>query len=235
MSDQFDIDQFAAAINSRLAADARIASAVAFGWRCAGYAVALGLTATGLLLAFYGYSFMISAKPSADTMARAIADAFQRAELRTSVSGLLELKEDSEVTLASGQSVQINSSDTLKLDPASTVRVIGDLKVDIPQPSKRQLQLDTTSAANDVPFTRYTIFKTNSFGAGTVTTAWNFDLSDPSRPTLQRCYYEQALSKGISATQTLALDAAPKRPSALAKLSFDFDGALANCIWFSGY
>jgi hypothetical protein len=63
MSDQFDIDPFAATISSRLAAEARIASAIAFGWRCGGYAVALNLTAIGILLAFYGYSFMISAKP----------------------------------------------------------------------------------------------------------------------------------------------------------------------------
>jgi hypothetical protein len=178
---------------------------------------------------------MISAKPSADSTAKAIADAFRRAELRTSVSGHLELNPNSEVTVAPGQSVELNSADPLKLDPASTVRVVGDLKVDVPQPSKQQLQLDATSAANDVPFTRYTVFKAAGFGAGSVTTAWSFDLSDTSRPTLQRCYYEQTLGKGISASQTIALDAAPRRPSELAKLSFDFDGALANCIWFSGY
>ena len=235
MNDQFDIDQFAAAINSRLAAEARIASAVAFGWRCGGYAAALCLMGLGALLAFYGYSFMISIKPSAESTAKAIADAFRKSELRTSVTGRLELKPNSEVTLAPGQSIQLSNAEPLKLDPASTVRVVGDLKVDVPQPSKQQLQLDATSAANDVPFTRYTVFKATSFGAGSVTTAWSFDLSDTSRPTLQRCYYEQTLSKGISATQTIALDAAPRHPPALAKLSFDFDAALANCIWFSGY
>src|ERR1700722_5715506 len=109
MSDQsVDIDQFAATINSRLAADARIAAAVAFGWRCAGYAVAMRLAASGVLLAFWGYSFMISAKPSADAIAKSIAEAFQRAELRTSVSGLLELKPNSEVALAPGQFVQLS-------------------------------------------------------------------------------------------------------------------------------
>jgi hypothetical protein len=161
MSDQFNIDQFAATINSRLGAEARIASAVAFGWQCGGYAVALALTSMGIMFAFYGYSFMISSKPSADYAAKAIAEALQRAELHTSVKGIMELKPDSEVSLAPGQSVQL-SSEPLKLDPASTVRVVGDLKVDIPQPSKQQLQLDATSAANDVSFTRYTIFRPNS-------------------------------------------------------------------------
>jgi hypothetical protein len=235
MSDPSDIDQFAATINSRLGADARIASAIAFGWRCGGYAIGLCLTSVGALLAFYGYSFMISTKPSADLTAKAIADAFRKAELHTSVKGLVELKPNSEVSLAPGQAVQVGSSEPLKLDSNSTVRVVGDLKVDIPQPSKEQLQLDATSAAKDVPFTRYTIFKSTSFGAGTVTTAWSYDLSDPNRPTGQRCYYEQTLGKGISVNQTLAFDAAPRRPPASKKLSFDFDGAVASCIWFSGY
>jgi hypothetical protein len=235
MSDPLDINQFAATINSRIGADARIASAIAFGWRCGGYAVASCLTAMGVVLALYGYSFMISAKSSADLTARVIADAFRRAELHTSVKGVLELKPNSEISLAPGQTIQLSSAEPLKLDPNSTVRVTGDLKVDIPQPSKEQLQLDATSAAKDIPFTRYTIFKSTGFGAGTVTTAWSYDLADPTRPTGQRCYYEQTLGKGISVNQTLAFDAAPRRPPASKKLSFDFDGAVASCIWFSGY
>jgi hypothetical protein len=83
-------------------------------------------------------------------------------------------------------------------------------------------------------FWGYTVFNTATFGSGTVVTGWSFDLSDTTRPTYQRCYYEQTLDKGIAATQTVAIDASPRRPSALTKLSFDFDGALANCIWFSG-
>jgi hypothetical protein len=31
-----------------------------------------------------------------------------------------------------------------------------------------------------------------------------------------------------------AVNGYPRRPSPLVKTSFDFDGALANCIWFSG-
>jgi hypothetical protein len=71
-------------------------------------------------------------------------------------------------------------------------------------------------------------------GIGSEATGWNFELSDPSRPTIQRCYYEEAVAGGVSASQTLAFDGAPRPPSALTKLSFDFDGALANCSWFSG-
>jgi hypothetical protein len=147
----------------------------------------------------------------------------------------MTLSPDSEITLARGQTVRLEEGATVKLDSASSVRIVGDLKVDVPQPSKQQLQLDATTTSNELPtFTRYTVFNTATFGSGTVVTGWNFDLADPTRPTLQRCYYEQVMDKGIAATQTIAIDGSARRPSALNKLTFDFDGAVANCIWFSG-
>lgn len=122
----------------------------------------------------------------------------------------------------------------MSLDPNASVRVTGDFKVDVPQPSKQQLQLDTTSCSNELPFTQYTVFKGLSFGGGYVITGWNFDLADTSKPNYQRCYYEQDLDEGVAATQTIAINGAPRPLSSLAKLPFDFDGAVANCIWFSG-
>ena len=230
----FEVDAFAAVINRRLAGDARLARAVALGWLCGGYAIAMCLAGAGLAIALYGYSLVRAATPAAEIAAKALADALQRAQIRTMVTGELSLAPDSELRLMSGQTVKLNDGAIVKLDPQSTVRVVGDLKVDIPQPSKQQLQLDTTSASKELPFTRYTIFKSAPYGDGEVVTGWNFDLSDTSRPTSQRCYYEQTIGKNVFATQTLAFDATARRPSALAKLSFDFDGALANCTWFSG-
>jgi hypothetical protein len=231
----FDIGSFAAVINGRLVAEARVERAIAFGWLCGGYAIAAVLTGLGLLIAFYGYSFVNSITPTAESSANAIAGAFSRVELKTIVAGELSLSPDSELRLASGQTVRLNEGATVKLDPDSSVRIVGDLKLDIPQPSKQQLQLDTTSGSKELPFTRYTIFKSASYGEGEVVTGWSFDLSDTTRPTSQRCYYEKTLGKNVFATQTIAYDGSPRRPSALTKLSFDFDGALGNCIWFSGF
>jgi hypothetical protein len=122
----------------------------------------------------------------------------------------------------------------VKLDPSSAIRVIGDLKYDLPQPSKQQLQADATSRSHGLPFTSYTVFKSTNFGAGQVETGWNFDLSDPIRPKSQFCSYRQSISKGKAIKYTIAVDGAARQPSPLAKLSFDFDEALSNCIWFSG-
>lgn len=232
-SEDDDLGAFAAVLNSRLASDARITKARAFGWLCTGWAIALCLVALGSAVAFYGYSQMMSVAPAAEIAASALSDAFKRASIRTTVSGNMKFA-STEVSLSKGQTVKLIEGASIKLDKDSSVRVIGDLKVDVPQPSKRQLQLDTTSGNKELPFTRYTIFRAAAYGSGEVVTGWSFDLSDTTRPTLQRCYYQQVLDKGVAATQTLAIDGSVRRPSGLTKLSFDFDGAVASCIWFSG-
>jgi hypothetical protein len=71
-----DIAGLAAVINSRLAAEARVTKAIAFGWLCGGTAIALCLTGLGLAAAFYGYSFMLSVRPAAEQTAKALVDAF---------------------------------------------------------------------------------------------------------------------------------------------------------------
>ncbi|WP_315705911.1 MULTISPECIES: hypothetical protein [unclassified Bradyrhizobium] len=229
-----DLGTFAAILNSRLAISARIVRAKSFALQCVGWLIAFVMMGTGLVIAFWGYSTTISPVPAADIAANAISDAFRRAQIRTIVSGTMTLSPDAELTLAKDQRVKLMEGSIVKLDPSSTVRVVGDLKINVPQPSREQLQLDTTSGSNELPFTRYTIFNGATFGAGTVVTGWNFEVSDPTRPTYQRCYFEQILDKGIAATQTIAVNGAPKRVSPLSKLPFDFDGAVSNCVWFSG-
>ena len=232
--DNRDVTSFATVINSRLAAEARISRAMAFGWMCSGWAIASCLIGIGVAAALFGYSFMISVGPASEQIALALRDAFARAELKTSVTGTLSLTPGSELTLAPNQTLKLAEGAVVKLDPNSSVRIVGDLKVDVPQPSKQQLQLDATSVSKELPVTEYTVFKTVVFGTGYVVTSWNFEPSDTARPNYQRCYYEQALDRGLAATQTIAVDGSPRPVSALAKLPFDFEGALAGCTWFSG-
>lgn len=177
---------------------------------------------------------MISVKPAAEQAANALVQAIEHAELKTTVTGTMSLTKNSEVQLAAGQSVKLEDGAIVKLDPNSSVRVVGDLKIDIPQPSKGQLQLDTKSKIDELPFTNYTVFTTVNYGTGEVVTGWNYDLTDTMRPKLQYCYYGQRLDKGLSARYTIAVDGMPQRPSPLSKLAFNFEGAVANCIWFSG-
>jgi hypothetical protein len=169
--DYSDVEGFAAVINSRLAAEARISKAVAFGWLCGGWAIASCLIGLGIVAALYGYSFMMSVRPAAEQAANALRDAFARSELKTSVTGTLSLAPGSELILAPDQIVKLAEGAVVKLDPNSSVRVVGDLRVDVPQPSKQQLQLDATSGSKELPFTRYTVFKTGAFGGVTLSRA----------------------------------------------------------------
>lgn len=146
----------------------------------------------------------------------------------------MSLAPNSEVKLASGRTVRLDEGATVKLDPSSSVRVVGDFKVDVPQPSKQQLQLETTSTSDDLPFTNYTIFRSVGYESGVVVTGWNYELTDPLRPKSQYCYYEQNVNKDLSVRYSLAINNSPLPPSPLVKPKFNFDGAVANCIWFSG-
>jgi hypothetical protein len=226
---------FAAAINSRLVAEARVARAMSFAWICAGAMISIALTGLGVAAAFVGYSHLNNLTDAADLISRSVADALQKTELKSVVTGKMALDPKSEIRLASDQTIRLSEGTTVKLDPSSSVRIIGNMKIDVPQPSKQQLQVDTTSQSEQLPFTEYTVFRDVDYGKGHVVTGWNYDLTDQLRPRSQICYYQESRAQGLSARYTLAVNNYPRRPSALTKVSFDFDGALANCIWFSGY
>jgi hypothetical protein len=230
-----DLRGFAAMINSRLLAEARVARAMSFAWVCAGGTIALALTGLGSAVTFFGYSHNNDLRSTADLISRLMVDAFTRTEIKTVVSGIMALNPDAEIKLAPNQIVHMSEGATVKLDPNSSVRIIGNMKFDVPQPSKQQLQLDTATQSDQLPFTEYTIFKDVNYERGHVVTGWNYDLSDPVRPQSQSCYYEESPAQGVSSRYTLSFNNYPRRPSGLTKVSFDYDGALANCIWFSGY
>jgi hypothetical protein len=81
-----------------------------------------------------------------------------------------------------------------------------------------------------LPFTSYTIFRSVEYGSGRVETGWNYDLSDTTRPRSPYCSYIQTIGKGAQVQDLIAVNGYPRGPSPLAKTSFDFDAALANCV-----
>jgi hypothetical protein len=230
---QTDVAGFAAIINSRLAAESRIARAVAFGWCCGGVASFLALTGLGVAATFWGYSYVHSVKPAAERTANALVEALQRTEIKTTISGTMSLAPNFQLRLAPGQTVRLEEGAIVALDQQSTVRIV-DMRIDTPQPSKQQLQVGATSKSDELPFTNYTIFKHVNVGKSSIVTGWDYDLSDTLRPRSQFCYYtEKSEKSGPAVKYMIALNGAPYRASPLAK-SADFDGTVANCIWFSG-
>jgi hypothetical protein len=234
MPSEGEYSGFVASINSRLAAKAQLSKAISFAWLCSGVVIASCLAGLGLVAAFWGYSYVVSIRPAAEVTAKALAEALARMDLKTIVSGTVSFAPETELKLAPNQAVKLEEGTTVRLDANSSIRVIGDLKVDIPRPSEQQLQLGATSTSEELPSTNYTIFRGVVFGPGEVVTGWMYELSDTVRPKAQFCYYRQSLDKGVSAKYIIAVNGSPHRPSPLAKLSFNFDEAVQNCIWFSG-
>jgi hypothetical protein len=165
-------------------------------------------------------------------VARALVNALEHTKLTTSVTGNVSLAKGSELKLASNQNVSLNADAVVKLAENSSVRIANNFHM--AQPSTQQLQLDAKSKSSELPFTNYTIFKGVEFGQGRVGTGWNYDLTDTIRPKSQFCYYKQE-HEGVAEKYIIAVNNTAERPSALATVSFDFDGALKNCIWFFGY
>ena len=226
----------AASLNSRLGAQARISQAIGFAWLCGGAAIATCLAASGVALAFLGYSYMVSVKSASDEIAKALVVALQQTKLKTNISGTVSLSPDSTLRLADGESVKIDQrTSTVQLDPNASVRMIGDLKVDVPQPSKEQLQEETTSKNDDLPITDYTIFRNVPYSTGAVVSAWSYDLSDTVRPKSQFCYYTEDVARGIATRLRLAINGVVVPRSKAFKPTFDINAAAANCVWFSGF
>jgi hypothetical protein len=159
----------------------------------------------GGLIAFYGYSYLVSVKPAAEQIVTALVLALEHAELKTTVSGSIRLS-DNAIRVAPGQTIGLKEGAIVKLDQNSSIRVVGDLRIDVPQPSKSQLQLDATSTSLDLPITNYTIFKSVPYESGDAVTGWNFVLADTARPKHQTYYYHQDIERGIGYRQILAVN-----------------------------
>lgn len=226
-----ELGAFTAVIQSRMTESARLARAFGFAWWCGGLSVAAFLTAVGVLIAFAGYGHLISNTPAAEAIAHAIADSLAKTPIKTRVSGHMNLAPNSSVKLAPGQSVQLAPGSTVSLAPNSSVKVVGDVKM--PRPSPLQLQ-EKLKVGDELPFTSYTLFRTVQMGAGRVETGWSFELSDPTTPKLQYCSYIRPVIKGAQLRDIIAVNGVPQRPSGPARPAFNFDQAVANCIWFSG-
>lgn len=231
IDENIDVRGLAAIINSRLAAEARVSRAIGFGWLCGGIALMCTLSACGVALAFFGYSYMVSIKPAAEQTTAAVVGAIERAKLKTTITGTVSLPQNAEIKLAPNQSIKLAEGTIVKLDPNSSVKVVGDVK--IPQPSAYQLQKDEMSG-DQLPFTTYTIFRSENFGAGRVETGWNFDLSDTTRPKNQYCSYFQPIAKGSEVKDLIAVNGVPRPPSPKTRVHFNFYGAVGKCVWFSG-
>ncbi|MGO4574225.1 hypothetical protein [Microvirga sp. 2TAF3] len=234
----------AAAVNSRINADARILNAKAAMWRLFGLGVLGALLGAGVGAAFYGYSYIHDVTNTAERMAGAIGKALER----TSISGEVKLAQDqsvkldpqAEVTLKDGSKVGVDGSVALKdgavvrLDPNAKVGVTGTvvLNGDIPRPTENQFRGSSPTPRPANVVRNYTIFTLVPFGTGNVVTGWMFETSEQAVPTKQYCYFGVPVEDAVQVRVELAIDgvAIPmKKPNGL-----DVNTAMAQCSWYDG-
>src|SRR5689334_11481370 len=102
----------AAAVNSRINADARIVSAKAAMWRLAGVGILAALAGVGAGAALYGYASIHDASNTAERLAGAISTAIEKAhltgEVRMAPEQSVSLDPKAEVGLRKGGEVGVH-------------------------------------------------------------------------------------------------------------------------------
>lgn len=218
-----------AAVEARIRSDARLDGARATALKLASAGLCLALLGAGIGAALYGFGQSQDRVVAADTIAQAIARALEQTSLRT--EGEVRMAEGQSVALAPGAQVSLAPGGVVKIDPASTVRVESPPAPTRPTPS--QLQPDARAAASARVVTEFTVFKSVSFGTGSVVTGWTFANSEQPTPSTQYCYYAQALPEGALVRIDIAANGTMLR-NLKERPGVDLVAAFDRCVWFAG-
>jgi hypothetical protein len=220
----------AQAVENRVAAEMSYISGRSGFWR----AVGVGLLAFGvgsaIGLGLYGYSYISRATDKVDAIASAISKAMADVQIRGSAVGSIDIQPH-EINLAKGQTVTMDNTATVRLDPSAKILVDGDVRVQTPTVSVPQTL--TPRAKTTVPtITNFTVFKSVPFEKGVIQTGWVFLTSAQRSPTAQYCYYTES---GENPDLALRIDIGQNeqvedRKAIPAK--FDAAAAFAKCVWF---
>jgi hypothetical protein len=200
-------------------------------WRLVGVGlIALGLGAA-VGMGFFGYANITRNSSSEAILSSAFSKALSEAKLHGKVEGAVQI-EPRELPLAKGQTVSIDPSSRLLLDPTAKVNADGELRVQAPSISVPKTTV-SPSRASRLPITNFTVFKSVPFESGHILTGWRFLTSAQTQPTNQYCYYSTELDTPSS---SLRIDVATNEkldPTAkdMAK-NFDVVSAFDKCVWY---
>ena len=197
----------------------------AVGIGCLGFGIG---SAVGL--GFYGYSFVTRNTDNSDLLSKAILKALGSVQLHGRSEGIVKL-EPHEIRLAKGQTVAIDSTSRLRMDPTAKVLADGELKVQAPTVSVPQ-NTNARNARATPAITNFTVFKSVPFQKGDVLTGWIFLTSAQRVPTTQYCYYsESGDNSDISVRVNIGNDEKIDTPKTPIK-AFDIATAFGKCVWF---
>jgi hypothetical protein len=216
--------------NSIFANDHYIASRVVF-WRLIGLGIfSFGLGAA-IGLGCAGYAYVTRNSVNLNALSAILAKALDQARLTSLAEGTLQI-EPREIPLAKGQTIDLDTTATVFLDPKSTVKVDGQIELQSPSISIPQ---GTSQSAQRIPMiSNFTVFKRVPFQNGAILTGWNFLTSNQKSPTDQYCYYsESAENSNFNVVLDIAEDQKLLAPKTVPQ-GFDMLAAFNRCVWFNG-
>lgn len=222
--------KLADAIKHSVAADRSIISARSGFWRLVGFGIVASGIGAAIGLGFFGLSYVKQNSDSGDLLVSALSDALARVQLTATAEGVVDIQ-PSEISLAKDQTISIDPTSRLLLDPSAKVEANGELLVQAPSVS-----LPSSRSQNQKPsvpvITNFTVFKSLPFEKGTVVTGWVFLTSVQRLPTNQYCYYTE--SSEISGAEAVVDVGQDQKPEASTKLNANFDlaAAFGKCVWF---
>jgi hypothetical protein len=130
-------------------------------------------------------------------------------------------------------SIKLADGGVVKIDPSSTVRIADGGTVALEQGSLLpRAAMERGGGSHDPAIqTSVTVFKTVSYGEGTVETGWRFPNGAAKSPEAQFCHYKQNVGDGGWGVQNIGRNGeilpAPKGVS-------DQRERFTKCQWFSG-
>jgi hypothetical protein len=124
-------------VRSRIAADGFLIAGQAAFWRLVGLGfIAFGVGAA-VGIAFYGYSYITRSGENLTNLSSAFSRALSEVQLHATAQGSVQLQ-PTELTLAKGQTVSLDSNSRVLLDPTSKVLADGEMRVHAPTISAPQ-------------------------------------------------------------------------------------------------
>lgn len=198
--------------------------------------IGFGLVALGLGIAvgfgFYGYSLVTRNSENLSNFSEVLAKALSDVNFRTSADGAVQLQ-PRELTLSVGQTVSLDGSTRISLDPSATVRADGEIRIDSSAVTSSAGSASKPSVAAP-SIVNFTVFKGVPFDKGSVQTGWIFLTSAQKSPTQQYCYYTEAAdTPGRNYVLDIAVDRKLEAPQTQGS-SFDLAAAFDKCVWFKG-
>jgi hypothetical protein len=218
-------------VRNRIAADHSVIGGQVYFWRFVGVGLAAFGLGAAIGIGFYGYSFVTRNTDKLNMLSSTFSKALADAQLHATAEGTVQI-EPREITLAKGQTISLETSSRVLLDPAAKVLVEGDIRVQAPSTISVPRTMTRQPSAGTPTITNFSVFKRVPFEKGAVVTGWNFLTSSQKSPTEEYCYYTvNTDTPGVGISLDIGTNGKPNTPKTV-PVNFDIAAAFERCVWF---